>query len=163
MPPDGVQLGAGVVADLVLGQDRVEHVLLERTVGEQAARHRGDVGRVFPLGDQAVPGASGGAQRFGHVEQRLGAERRAHPGALEVRAHVGHEGHGVRAGIGHDDAGLLGLGLPLPDRALVRGGRERRDALFAQVGQRQRAEHLADFREFQYSQGSFLHTYHLPA
>ena len=65
-------------ADLVLGENGVEDVLLQRTAGGQAGAQLGQKRRVLPVGDQRGAHHAGGLQRVGHGQKGLGGEGRAH-------------------------------------------------------------------------------------
>ena len=68
--PDVVELRAGAVRDLILGQDGVEDGLLKFPVGVQVRRQLRDQRRVLPVGDDGGAHHARGLERFGHVEER---------------------------------------------------------------------------------------------
>ena len=107
VPPDGGQLRAGRVGDLVLPQDGAGDLLLQEAVGRQGAEQVVDAG----LGPVALPlavllGGAGRPQHGGDVQQLPGVQRAPHVGPLEGGGHRLDAGQGGTAPQGgHLDGG----------------------------------------------------------
>jgi len=158
--PDVVELGAGAVGDLILGQNGVEDGLLKLPVGVQVRRQLRQKRRVLPVSDDGLPHQARGLERLRDVQKRLRRQRTARRGDLDEARHVRKILHRRPAGVGHDGTGLRGLTLPHAHHLLVAGGHQRLRALPAQFGQAQRRQLVAYLGKLENPKVSLSHKGH---
>ena len=155
MPPDGSQLGAGGVGDLVLSHDGAGDLVLQKAVGGQGAKQVVDAG-LFPLVPLTVlPGGAGRPQHRRDVQQLPGVERAPHVGPLEGGRHRLDAGEGGAAPQGahvHSGAGLIQRPL---DIVRVGHGPQRQAALLALLGHSLAGQALKHLGQFQNLNGFF--------
>ena len=157
MPANVVQLRAGPVGNLVLGQYGGGDLLLHPSVGGEAGAHLGQIGRVLPVGDQGGAHQAGGAVQPRHLQQRLGRQRAPGLGDLQKAGYVAEIAHGRTAHIGPYGIGFFGLGLEQSRLLQAGGGLQGQGQLLARLGQGQLGEHLPYLGKFQHPQVAFIH------